>query len=466
MALASASKSEAYIEIEDILIKNNVKEENRKYGQVIRLIQQVESLTEADAGVKFNYFDPRFSEKDNKISMAMKIIQSMSERIMKRIVDEAIERYNINPKETYLAMSGGFALNCPCNTYILEGYGFKGFIAPPCVSDSGMALGIGLYSFYNELGNTFDFKFENAYYGDEDNIEEFLERKEYMDYIQSVSNFDEGQAIADMEEGPIIWFNGRAEIGPRALGARSILGDPRKAETKDKLNEVKQRQWWRPVAPIVLMDRQGEWFENFHESPYMLQVLKIRADKEEQVPAIIHEDKTARVQTIDKQNGQDLLLKLLEAFADKTGVPILCNTSLNDKGEPIINKIDEAINFGLRKGIKVGYFNGKRVSLKNHKNYKETLPLKRTLRMSVWKTQMEREKLIEKLNTYNVSDKNIRLVYYIKKFDDHYFTQDYSSISKDIALAKYSMKNIEHANLEFNYLLSLGDQVIQYYLQR
>ncbi|MDF2672545.1 MAG: carbamoyltransferase, NodU family, partial [Clostridiales bacterium] len=232
MALASASRSEAYIQPEDFLFQRNFALDINNGTQIVKLIKEIESLTEADAGVKFNYFDPRFSEKDNKISMVMKIIQSMSERIMKRIVDEAIERYNIDPKETYLAMSGGFALNCPCNTYLLESYNFKGFIAPPCVSDSGMALGIGLYSFYNELGNTFDFKFENAYYGDEDNIEEFLERKEYMDYIQNVSNFDEGQAIADMEEGPIIWFNGRAEIGPRALGARSILGDPRKAETK------------------------------------------------------------------------------------------------------------------------------------------------------------------------------------------------------------------------------------------
>lgn len=401
MALASASKSEAYIEAEDILVKNNVKVETAKYEQVMQLIEQVEGLTEADAGVKFNYFDPRFSERDNKISMVMKIIQKMSQRIMKRNIDEAIRRYNINPKETYLAMSGGYALNCPCNSYLLEEYGFKGLIAPPCVSDSGMALGIGLYSFYNELGNTFDFKFKNAYYGDEDDLKVFLKKEEYHDYIESVEDFDENQAVADIEEGPTIWFNGRAEVGPRALGARSILGDPRKAETKDKLNEIKQRQWWRPVAPIVLMDREQEWFEKSYESPYMLHAIKIRADKEDQVPSIVHEDKTSRVQTIDEENGQDLLLKLVRAFANKTGVPILCNTSLNDKGEPIINRIDEAVNFALRKGIKVAYFNGKRVLLKNHNNYGEKSPLKRPLRIAVWKTSEEREKLIEVFNPYH-----------------------------------------------------------------
>ena len=463
MALASASKSEAYIEVEDILVKNNVKEEKEKYEQVIEIIQQIENLTKEDEGVKFNYFDPRFSEKDNKISMVMKIIQRMSERIMTRNISEVIKKYNINPKETYLAMSGGFALNCPCNTYLLEEFGFKGFIAPPSVSDSGMALGIGLYAFYNELGNTFEFKLKNAYYGDNDDFKDFFIKGEYRHYIGSVEDFDENLAVSDLEEGPIVWFNGRAEIGPRALGARSILGDPRKTQTKDKLNEIKQRQWWRPVAPIVLMDRQKEWFENSCESPYMLHVLRIRKNKEELVPAIVHEDGTARVQTLDEKSGQELLLRLMKVFANKTGVPILCNTSLNDKGEPIINRIDEAINFALRKEIKVAYFNGKRIVLKNHKDYNETLPLKRPLRMAIWKTFDEREKLINRFNPYSISDRNIRMVYYTKKFDDQYFSQDYSKISKDIVLAKYSMKNIEHANLEFNYLINLSNQVLKSY---
>jgi predicted NodU family carbamoyl transferase len=407
MALASASESAAYLEVDDFLFHRNYALDMDKGASILQLIKEVESLTVADAGVKFNYFDPRFSERDNKISMLMKIIQQMSIRIMKRNIDEAIKRYKINPQETYLAMSGGFALNCPCNSHLLEEYGFKGFIAPPCVSDSGMALGIGLYSFYNELGNTFEFKLKNAYYGDEADLEAFLEQGEYRDYIESVEEFAEERAVADIEEAPVIWFNGRAEIGPRALGARSILGDPRKAETKDRLNEVKQRQWWRPVAPIVLKEEQESWFEQGHESPYMLHAVKIRADKETQVPAVIHEDKTARVQTIDEETGQELLLRLLRAFGEKSGTPILCNTSLNDKGEPIVNRIDEAVNFALRKGIAVAYFNGKRVRLKNHEQYGETSPLKRPLRMAVWQTAEEREKLVEVYNPHHVSVSHI-----------------------------------------------------------
>jgi predicted NodU family carbamoyl transferase len=441
MALASASKSEAYIEVEDILVENNVTVEKEKYEQVKELINKVEGLTQEDAGIKFNYFDPRFSERDNKISMIMKIIQRMSERIMKMNIESAIHRYNINTKDTYLVMSGGFALNCPCNTYLMDEYGFKGFIAPPCVSDSGMALGIGLYSFYNELGKNFEFKLKNAYYGGADELDEFLKKAEYDHYIESIEEFDETQAVADIEEAPVIWFSGRAEMGPRALGARSILGDPRKAETKDKLNEIKLRQWWRPVAPIVLLDQQQEWFENSYESPYMLQVLKIRPGKEELIPAIAHEDKTARAQTIDEESGQKLLLKLIKAFHNKTGVPILCNTSLNDKGEPIINRIEEAVNFALRKGIRVTYFNGKRVLLKNHKDYEKVLPLKRVFRTEVWKNKEERENLVEVFNPYN-ADNYTTLYYVYTKINNPALLADRSEVKKLKIRSKIFFKSL------------------------
>jgi predicted NodU family carbamoyl transferase len=379
MALASASKSEAYILPDDILLQSNVKVETEKYKQVIQLIKEIEDLKVSDAGVKFNYFDSRFSISDNKISMEMKLIQNMSQRIMKRNIDEAIRRYNIKPQETYLAMSGGYALNAPCNSYLVEAYGFKGLIAPPCVSDSGMALGIGLYSFYNELGGSFEFKLKNAYYGDEDDLEVFLKKEEYRDYIESVEDFDESKAVQYIENSSVVWFNGRAEIGPRALEARSIIGDSRKKQTKDKLNKIKRRQWWRPVASIVIKEREHEWFEKTFDSPYMLHAIKIRAEKENQVPAIVNEDRTSRVQTIDEESQSGLLLNLVREFADKTGVPILCNTSLNDKGCPIINHIEDAVDFALRKGIKVAYFNEKRVLLKNHEKYKEKAPAKRPM---------------------------------------------------------------------------------------
>lgn len=406
MALASASESKTLLNLGETLAEKEVitNKDNKLFSHIADI---VEAFTKEEEGTKFNYFDPRFSEKENKISMVMKIVQEISYRIMDRNIEGATKAYNIKPEDTYLAMSGGFALNCPCNTYLMKKYRFKGFIAPPCVSDSGMAMGIGLYSFYDKTNGEFDFKFENAYYGDSDDIDMFLLENNYEHFMEKVSDFDANQVIEDIEKDPVIWFDGQAEVGPRALGARSLIGDPRLQDTKDRLNEIKLRQWWRPVAPIILREEIENWFEDDFESPYMLHALRIKDEKKALVPAIIHEDLTARLQSISKEDGLDRLYQVIRTFYEKTGVPIICNTSLNDKGEPIINRIEEAINFALRKGVRIGYFNGKRIVFKNHADYKETQPLTRPMRMQVWDNEEEWNALVEQYNPHKYSAKEI-----------------------------------------------------------
>ena len=393
MALASASESTAYFQPAIIHVKGRDAFNDELMRRIQNIISQISELTEKDAGIKFNFFDSRFTEEENKISMVMKIIQRMSYEIMDENIQKAIQKYSINPQETYLAMSGGFALNCPCNTYLMSKFGFKGFIAPPCVNDSGMSLGIGLLAFYSKLNCNFSFKLKNAYYGDEQNWRnEFIE--EYRDFIGNVSDFEPRQAVNDLVNAPIVWVDGRAEIGPRALGARSILGDPRNIKTKDELNKIKKRQWWRPVAPIIIEEKLPEWFEENISSPYMLQACKIKADKRSLVPAVVHEDGSARMQTLSKEEGKERLLRLMEEFDEQYGIPIICNTSLNDKGEPIINTFEEAINFALRKKIHIMFFNGKRLVLKNFENFKEQMPSSRPLNIFAWNSFEERQKLI------------------------------------------------------------------------
>lgn len=466
MALASASESKTFLEFEDILKTTNDQVNSKIYGMIDQIINTIHSFTQEDAGKKFNYFDPRFSEEDNKTSMVMKVIQDMSYRIMERNIDSAIREYNIIPEETYLAMSGGFALNCPCNTYLMKKYGFKGFIAPPCVSDSGMALGIGLYSFYDKTNGEFDFKFQNAYYGDSDDMEKFLQENKYEHYLESVTEFDARQVVEDIEKEPVIWFDGQAEVGPRALGARSLIGDPRKQETKDQLNEIKLRQWWRPVAPIILREEISNWFEDDFESPYMLHALRIKEDKSAQVPAIVHEDFTARLQSIAEGNGQERLYQVIKAFYEKTGVPIICNTSLNDKAEPIINRIEEGINFALRKGIRIGYFNGKRIVFKNHADYKETQPLIRPLRMVVWKNQEDRVKYLKENGIADIPDTVAfyRLMY-SWDFIDLVTTKDSKTLHKILAQTKYYMNN-EHklSKSKFKIRFMQSDDLIKMYI--
>jgi carbamoyltransferase len=147
------------------------------------------------------------------------------------------------------------------------------------------------------------------------------------------------------------WFQGRSEFGPRALGNRSIIADPRKAEMKDILNKrVKHRQSFRPFAPIVLAERAKEIFEGDEDSPFMLIAKRVRPEWRDKIPAIVHVDGTARVQTV-RQDQNEVLYRLLKEFDAITGVPVLINTSFNVKGEPIVETPEDAVECFLSTGI-------------------------------------------------------------------------------------------------------------------
>jgi len=160
------------------------------------------------------------------------------------------------------------------------------------------------------------------------------------------------EAAALLAESKIVgWFQGRAEVGPRALGARSILADPRRAEMKDIVNaEVKHREGFRPFAPSVLDERGSEYFEGYHPNPFMLLVLPIRKDKREAIPAVTHVDGTGRLQTVTRA-GNPLYYRVIEEFDRRTGVPVVLNTSFNLRGEPIVHRPEEALADFLNTGM-------------------------------------------------------------------------------------------------------------------
>lgn len=341
-------------------------------------------------------YDERFTEQENKISMIMKFVQETTMQSMNHLVEHILNKYRLDPKETYIALAGGYALNCPTNTEIALKYGFKGQLSCPCVNDSGLAIGMGLYYFYKKCGY-FDFCFRTAYYGDADHdLAGAL--KAFEPYIKSTQD-GIGQAVDDIIHEPIVWFDGRSEVGPRALGHRSILGNPAKTESKDMLNLYKKREWWRPVAPIVLEEERDKWFIDSFPSSYMLNNFQIKSDKKEQVEAILHLDGSARIQTITEKDDPQIYA-IVKGMYEKTGIPIICNTSLNDKGEPIVDKITEAFNFSLRKGIKIVYVNGVRVELYNHSRYKEEKPLERY--HQYFTKYRGNESILSRLNPYKL----------------------------------------------------------------
>jgi carbamoyltransferase len=140
----------------------------------------------------------------------------------------------------------------------------------------------------------------------------------------------------------VAWFQGRSEYGPRALGYRSLLAHPGRRENLELLNDIKGREQFRPVAPLVLLERANELFDGKVPSPYMLFVHRVREAWRERIPAVVHVDGTARAQTVDRQT-QPLLASLLDAFCDRTGLPVLVNTSLNTAGRPMVDSPHDAL---------------------------------------------------------------------------------------------------------------------------
>lgn len=270
-------------------------------------------------------------------------LQQVTEEVMLKIVAHAKE---ICPSNN-LCLAGGVALNCVANGEILRSGSFENIFIQPASGDAGGALGAALMAWHMKHGGERLPKIEHVYLGTEysdDDIIRFLqeehlpfERLETDQLIDCVSDLMQGDNV-------IGWFQGRMEYGPRALGNRSIIADARNKENWQKVNlKIKFRESFRPFAPTVLEDRVGEWFVLDRESPYMLLVADVLPDKREKVPAITHVDGTARIQTV-RRDQNERYYDLIKTFGDKTGCPIIINTSFNVRGEPIVESPADALN--------------------------------------------------------------------------------------------------------------------------
>ncbi|MET7426381.1 carbamoyltransferase C-terminal domain-containing protein [Dactylosporangium sp. NPDC005555] len=300
-----------------------------------------------------------FSPGEVRIAAVMQLLQSACEAVMIRNVETFLASNSVDLTRVHLALAGGYALNCPTNSMLMERYGFAGLLAPPCANDSGQALGVGLALLHQEVP-ALQFRLGSAYHGGGASdmaaaVAAFAGAVTIDDSGEFPANF-----VADVQAAPVAWVVGNSEIGPRALGHRSILADPRRIGSKEQLNLLKGRQWWRPVAPVVLESHVSEWFETDRPSPYMLQTARIRPSRAAQVPAITHLDGSARLQTLTAA-GEPLLHRALQTFFEHTGVPMLGNTSLNGPAQPIVQTVQQALSFCADRGIRVCYVDGTRL---------------------------------------------------------------------------------------------------------
>ena len=318
-------------------------------------------------------FDNLFGEKPRKKNEEIKqfhmdiaaSIQKVTEDVMIKITKSLRNEFKI----PNLCLAGGVALNCVANGKISKNKIFENIWIQPAAGDAGGSLGAAL-AFWHEVENgsriiSNSDSMSGSYLGPEYSDEEI---KKQLDKIGAVyKSLDENEIInitaKHLTEGKTIgWFQGRMEFGPRALGNRSIIADPRSSTMQKNLNlKIKFRESFRPFAPSVLEEKVNEWFDYDDKSPYMLMVAKVKKEKQKnmsvnekklfgidqlnvvrsEVPAITHVDFSARIQTVNKINNKKYY-NLIKEFDKLTGVPILVNTSFNIRGEPIVSSVEDA----------------------------------------------------------------------------------------------------------------------------
>lgn len=323
------------------------------------LLMQDGELVIPDWGLDFNQPYLEGGGQKWETSPSMSHWEDMARRVQDDSEHVLLERAKWLQRTTgakNLVMAGGVALNCVANGRIVREAGFDNVWIQPAAGDDGIAIGCAYYGQLELQKQPRKFVMTHAYLGEEYTKKDIAEAASTWSVRLQTSSKQSDDICTDaaqlLAEGYVFgWFQGRSEFGPRALGNRSILADPRQPEMKEKINEVvKHRQPFRPFAPIVLADRSSEIFEGEEESPFMLLVKKVKPEWKERVAAIVHVDGTARVQTVRRETNERLY-RLLQEFDRITGVPVLLNTSFNIRGEPIVETPEDAVRCFLTTGI-------------------------------------------------------------------------------------------------------------------
>ncbi len=254
-----------------------------------------------------------------------------------------------------LVITGGVGLNCVANARVTRETPFEHVWVPPIASDSGAPLGSTLWHHHMVEGGQRTYTLNHASHGitySQDAIRAALDKAGLAYQRMAISDMTR-RCAEDLSRGKIIgWYQGRFEMGPRALGNRSLLADPRRAEMKHIINaRVKHREDFRPFAPVVLREAAESFFEINGPEPFMTSAARVRPHMASKIPAVVHVDGTARVQTVEREQNQPYY-DLIKAFGDITGVPVLLNTSFNER-EPIVARPEEAVACFLRAELDV-----------------------------------------------------------------------------------------------------------------
>lgn len=260
-------------------------------------------------------------------------------------------------KNDNLCLSGGVALNSVANGKITEKTPFKHIFTFPQCGDAGIAIGSAYLAYYEDGYKRVYIKEQSPFLGKEYSDSQIMQALKEKDVKYKKVKNVYSKAAKNIADGKIVgWFQGRSEVGPRALGHRSIVVDPRRKEMKDYLNDrVKKREFFRPFAPAVLEEDTKDYFEPNYRTPYMTDVFRIKEDKRSVIPSVVHVDGTGRLQTVGKDN--EAFFNLITEFNKITGVPVILNTSFNINKMPIVETPEDAIDCYLMTNIDILYIN-------------------------------------------------------------------------------------------------------------
>jgi len=297
-----------------------------------------------------NPYLKRFSDSrewHNDFNLVRDVDKNLAWRVQKEVEEQM---YDLIQKavditgETNIVISGGFGLNCVANYKFVKKFSNLKFYVDPIAHDGGTAIGLARYAWFQYSKDITAQPLTSVYLSappDYNQLE--LVKQQVPNLIIEDTNYASVAQLID--DGNIVaLFQGPAEGGPRALGNRSILFDPRRQDGKDFVNQVKRREWFRPFAGSCLEEHANEWFDmaGMDSSPFMMYAVDVREDKVSQIPAVTHVDNTCRVQTVNREQNVHYY-NLINAFYSKTGVPLLFNTSFNLAGQPLVESVFDAI---------------------------------------------------------------------------------------------------------------------------
>lgn len=293
--------------------------------------------------------------KDDEMTSRHDNLAKSLQVVTEEIILHMLNRLHDKTKSDNLCMTGGVAMNSVANGKITSLTPFRNVYIPAGAADNGTSFGAAFYVWNRILGKPRSFIQDHAYWGCESTDDECASAIEHAglpyDRLESHALLEHTTDL--MLDGKVVgWFQGRMEFGARALGSRSLIADPRRTDMRDIINlRIKFREKFRPFAPSILEEYVGEWFEIDEATPYMEKVFPIRKEKYALIPAVTHVDGSGRLQTVSKKTNP-LYHALITRFYEKTGVPIVLNTSLNEN-EPVVRTPAEAISCFLRTDMDV-----------------------------------------------------------------------------------------------------------------